>query len=120
MAFAYIMRSSFWFHPFPSAFPPFHSHAHPHTQRPPLHPLPFQKPHSLSHEKPEQRSHHSNNTHHPFYPQTMASETISTHTVGNDATTTIVTRTTTIVSEHEEIHAEPVENEPHLAGVVKG
>ncbi|KAF9337585.1 hypothetical protein BG006_003980 [Podila minutissima] len=50
----------------------------------------------------------------------MASETISTHTVGNDATTTIVTRTTTIVSEHEEIHAEPVENEPHLVGVVKG
>ncbi|KAG0230768.1 hypothetical protein BGW41_002404 [Actinomortierella wolfii] len=30
-------------------------------------------------------------------------ETISTHTVKNDATTTIVSRTTTIVSEHEEV-----------------
>ncbi|KAG0092038.1 hypothetical protein BGZ92_011047 [Podila epicladia] len=49
----------------------------------------------------------------------MAAETISTHTVRNDATTTIVTRTTTIVSEHEEIHAEPVEDESS-AGVVKG
>ncbi|KAF9967558.1 hypothetical protein BGZ70_009099 [Mortierella alpina] len=37
-------------------------------------------------------------------------ETISTHTVKNDATTTIVTRTTTIVSEHEEVLAEPKEH----------
>ncbi|KAF9359647.1 hypothetical protein BGX34_008228 [Mortierella sp. NVP85] len=37
----------------------------------------------------------------------MGIETVSTHTVKNDATTTIVTRTTTIVSEHEEILAEP-------------
>ncbi|KAG0270396.1 hypothetical protein DFQ27_007548 [Actinomortierella ambigua] len=34
---------------------------------------------------------------------THSQETISTHTVKNDATTTIVTRTTTIVSEHEEV-----------------
>ncbi|KAF9290961.1 hypothetical protein BGZ68_005548 [Mortierella alpina] len=39
-----------------------------------------------------------------------AAETISTHTVKNDATTTIVTRTTTIVSEHEEVLAEPKEH----------
>ncbi|KAG0040745.1 hypothetical protein BGZ82_010563 [Podila clonocystis] len=50
----------------------------------------------------------------------MASETISTHTVRNDATTTIVTRTTTIVSEHEEIYAEPVEGETRSVGVVEG
>lgn len=51
----------------------------------------------------------------------MAAETISTHTVRNDATTTIVTRTTTIVSEHEEIYAEPIEqDELHSVGVVEG
>ncbi|KAG0222787.1 hypothetical protein BGX31_008881 [Mortierella sp. GBA43] len=37
----------------------------------------------------------------------MGPESVSTHTVKNDATTTIVTRTTTIVSEHEEVVAEP-------------
>ncbi|KAF9087935.1 hypothetical protein BGX23_007740 [Mortierella sp. AD031] len=40
----------------------------------------------------------------------MGAETVSTHTVKNDATTTIVTRTTTIVSEHQEILAEPKED----------
>ncbi|KAF9201198.1 hypothetical protein BGZ49_008575 [Haplosporangium sp. Z 27] len=39
----------------------------------------------------------------------MGVETISTHTVKDGATTTIVTRTTTIVSEHEEILASPRE-----------
>ncbi|KAG0375047.1 hypothetical protein BGX24_009596 [Mortierella sp. AD032] len=34
-------------------------------------------------------------------------ETVSTHTVKNDATTTLVTRTTTIISEHQEILEEP-------------
>ncbi|KAF9976167.1 hypothetical protein BGZ73_009021 [Actinomortierella ambigua] len=34
---------------------------------------------------------------------THSHETVSTHTVKNDATTTIVSRTTTIVSEHEEV-----------------
>lgn len=48
----------------------------------------------------------------------MAAETISTHTVKNDATTTIVTRTTTIVSEHEEIYAEPIGEDS--VGVVEG
>ncbi|KAF9538306.1 hypothetical protein EC957_006926 [Mortierella hygrophila] len=43
-------------------------------------------------------------------------ETVSTHTVKNDATTTIVTRTTTIVSEHQEILAEPKDSSP---GVVE-
>ncbi|KAF9216611.1 hypothetical protein BGZ59_008877 [Podila verticillata] len=51
----------------------------------------------------------------------MAAETISTHTVKNDATTTIVTRTTTIVSEHAEIYAEPIEqDELQSVGVVEG
>ncbi|KAF9140211.1 hypothetical protein BGX30_006881 [Mortierella sp. GBA39] len=43
-------------------------------------------------------------------------ETVSTHTVKNDARTTIVTRTTTIVSEHQEILAEPKDSSP---GVVE-
>lgn len=43
-------------------------------------------------------------------------EPTSTHTVKNDATTTIVTRTTTIVSEHQEILAEPEDSSP---GVVE-
>ncbi|KAF9993975.1 hypothetical protein BGZ65_010433, partial [Modicella reniformis] len=47
----------------------------------------------------------------------MGAEAISTHTVKNDATTTIVTRTTTIVSEHEEILAEP--KAPSSGGVVE-
>ncbi|KAG0327359.1 hypothetical protein BG004_002783 [Podila humilis] len=49
----------------------------------------------------------------------MTAETISTHTVKNDATTTIVTRTTTIVSEHQEIHAEPAEHD-QSTGVARG
>ncbi|KAF9149173.1 hypothetical protein BG015_009045 [Linnemannia schmuckeri] len=47
---------------------------------------------------------------------TLEAETVSTHTVKNDATTTIVTRTTTIVSEHQEILAEPKDSSP---GVVE-
>ncbi|KAF9909704.1 hypothetical protein EC991_008184 [Linnemannia zychae] len=47
---------------------------------------------------------------------TAGTETVSTHTVKNDATTTIVTRTTTIVSEHQEILAEPQDSSP---GVVE-
>ncbi|KAF9101864.1 hypothetical protein BGX27_011293 [Mortierella sp. AM989] len=39
----------------------------------------------------------------------MGTETISTHTVKDGATTTIVTRTTTIVSEHEEVLESPKE-----------
>ncbi|KAF9339098.1 hypothetical protein BGZ91_007028 [Linnemannia elongata] len=46
----------------------------------------------------------------------LEAETVSTHTVKNDATTTIVTRTTTIVSEHQEILAEPKDSSP---GVVE-
>ncbi|KAG0196997.1 hypothetical protein BGX28_009486 [Mortierella sp. GBA30] len=49
----------------------------------------------------------------------MGPETVSTHTVKNDATTTIVTRTTTIVSEHEEILAEPYEDHPGIVENVK-
>ncbi|KAF9922616.1 hypothetical protein FBU30_007264 [Linnemannia zychae] len=41
---------------------------------------------------------------------TIGVGTVSTHTVKNDATTTIVTRTTTIVSEHQEVLAEPMDS----------
>ncbi|KAF9281399.1 hypothetical protein BGZ68_006659 [Mortierella alpina] len=45
----------------------------------------------------------------------MGVESISTHTLKNDATTTIVSRTTTIVSEHEEVVADQAGS-----GVVEG
>ncbi|KAF9583421.1 hypothetical protein BGW38_009506 [Lunasporangiospora selenospora] len=40
----------------------------------------------------------------------MGSQSVSTHTVKNDATTTIVARTTTIVTEHEEVVSEDADD----------
>ncbi|KAI1306537.1 hypothetical protein EDD11_004725 [Mortierella claussenii] len=49
----------------------------------------------------------------------MGAQSVSTHTVKDGATTTIVTRTTTIVSEHEEVLETPKDHSPGIVENVR-